>query len=284
MPILTDNAQRDVSVVIPSYNRRGLIGQALDSVLNQTHPPMQIIVVDDGSTDDTSSFVAASYPSVDLIVQNNRGVSAARNTGIVACRGTWVAFLDSDDSWLPTKLDRQLDIMAENPEHRLCHTEEIWIRNGRRVNQMKKHKKSGGWIFERCLALCCISPSSALIRRDVFDDIGMFDESLPACEDYDFWLRITAKEPVVFVDEPLITKYGGHDDQLSRRFEAMDRFRLKSLSKLVKMMDVRQEYRSMVEDEMRRRLQILITGATKRGNQTWKRQFEKELSHLDNPQ
>ena len=120
-------------------------------------------------------------------------------------------------------------MLRRTPEARLCHTEEIWIRNGVRVNQMKKHAKSGGWLFQRSLALCCISPSSVLIHRSLFEDYGDFDESLPACEDYDLWLRITARESVAYVEVPQIYKYGGHEDQLSRAFWGMDRFRIQAL-------------------------------------------------------
>ncbi len=101
---------------------------------------------------------------------------------------------------------------------RVCHTDEIWIRNGRRVNARKKHGKKGGWIFQHCLPLCAMSPSSIMIHRDVFTALGGFDERLPACEDYDLWLRITARYPVLFTRQPLIEKYGGHDDQLSRKY------------------------------------------------------------------
>ncbi len=169
------------------------VGRALRSVLAQTRPPDEIIVVDDGSEDNTSGMIRSTFPEITLITQANRGVSAARNVGINRASGEWIAFLDSDDEWQPDKLEKQLLTLAEHPDCPLCHTNEIWIRNGRRVDEGKRHTKSGGRIFKRCLPLCVISPSAAIIRRALFDEIGMFDEDLPVCEDYDMWLRICAR-------------------------------------------------------------------------------------------
>lgn len=269
-----------VSVVIPTYNRLGVLPRALDSVFGQTLPALEVIVVDDGSTDGTADWVRANYPEARVIEQNNQGVSAARNTGIQESHGDWLAFLDSDDAWLPKKLESQVAALAKAPDMRLCHTEEIWIRNGKRVNQMKKHQKSGGWIFERCLELCCISPSSVMIKRELLDALGNFDESLPACEDYDLWLQICSREPVLYVSTPLINKYGGHDDQLSRLHPAMDRFRIKALEKIAGASDIPEDKRQMARLEIKKRLEILIIGARKRGNTHWLGAFEAQLGEV----
>ena len=253
-----------VSVVIPTQNRRRLISRAIDSVRAQTRPPNEILVVDDGSTDDTARFVAETYPEVQLLRQENRGVSAARNAGIRAAEGELIAFLDSDDDWLPRKLERQLQAMEASPGALLCHTNEIWIRNGRRVNPMKKHQKFGGCIFEKALPLCVISPSSVLVDRRLFDEVGLFDESLPACEDYDLWLRVCARFPVLFVDEPLIVKHGGHEDQLSRRHWGMDRFRIQALRKILAQRDLPDHYRRAAEAMLAQKLEIFSRGAQKR--------------------
>ena len=221
-----------VSVVLITYNRAHLVLRALNSVFSQVPPTDEVIVVDDGSVDATCDIVRA-FDGVQLISQANAGPSAARNRGIAQATGDWIALLDSDDRWLPTKLETQFDLIERNPGYRLCHTEEIWIRNGKRVNQMDKHRKSGGHIYSQCLPLCVISPSSVLLHRTLFDEIGLFDETLPACEDYDLWLRICAREPVLFVDTPQIEKYGGHDDQLSRQHWGMDRFLIRSLEKML---------------------------------------------------
>lgn len=220
-----------VSVVIPTYNRRAWIGRALDSVLAQSAPPIEIIVVDDGSDDDTAGFVKAQYPDVRLIEQPNRGVSAARNVGIELACGDWIALLDSDDAWRPQKLERQY---ADKPlEAQISHCDEIWIRNGNRVNPKDRHQKHGGWIYPVCLPLCAISPSAVVLERRLVLEIGGFDESLPVCEDYDLWLRLCARHPVHFLAEPLVTKYGGHADQLSKRYWGMDRFRMTALEKIL---------------------------------------------------
>jgi GT2 family glycosyltransferase len=134
---------------------------------------------------------------------------------------------------MPGKLKAQLKFFEANPEYLICQTEEIWIRNGKRVNPMKKHKKFGGWIFEKCLPLCVVSPSAVMMHRKLFDEVGLFDESLPACEDYDLWLRIASRYPIGLIEKPYILKYGGHADQRSRQFPAMDRFRIRSLAKIL---------------------------------------------------
>jgi glycosyltransferase involved in cell wall biosynthesis len=241
-----------------------LIARALDSVRAQTRKADEILVVDDGSTDDTARFVSEAYPEARLLRQENRGVSAARNAGIRASEGELVAFLDSDDEWLPRKLERQLEAMEASPDTLLCHTNEIWIRNGRRVNPMKKHEKSGGWIFEKALPLCVISPSSVLASRRLFDAVGLFDEDLPACEDYDLWLRVCAFHPVLFVDEPLLVKHGGHEDHLSRRHWGMDRFRIQALRKILDRDDLPEDYRRAAEAMLANKQEIFARGARKR--------------------
>jgi len=261
-----------ISVIIPTYNRVHLLSRALDSVFAQTNNvPLEIIVIDDGSTDDTAELIARSYPTVRYYKQNNQGVSAARNKGLAVAQGDWIALLDSDDQWLPAKLDRQLLAIA-NTNLKLCHTEEIWIRNGVRVNQMKKHRKHGGMIFDYCLPMCAMSPSSILIHHSVLDEVAtqaqsVFDESLPACEDYDLWLRICSRYEVAFVNEPCIYKFGGHEDQLSRQHWGMDRFRVIALEKLL--LDNEYLGESMVEAAtamLISKVNILLAGARKHAN------------------
>jgi len=255
-----------VSVLIPSFNRAYCLPRALDSVLEQSHTPLEIIVVDDGSTDDTAALLADKYPNVRHLEQRNQGVSAARNTGIAAATGDWIALLDSDDAWHPRKLEKQLLAAAEHPDMRLVHCDELWIRNGVRVNPKNRHQKTGGWIFEHCLPLCAMSPSASMIRRDVFDDIGLFDTALPACEDYDFWLRLTHQEPVLYIDEALLSKYGGHEDQLSRAHWGMDRFRIQVLLKLLRETpQLQAAYRAAALDTLKSKIAVYSAGARKRG-------------------
>jgi len=270
-----------VSVVIPTYDRIETLPRSLDSVINQTFSDWELIVVDDGSTDGTDEMILRDYPAVRLHRQENSGVSAARNAGVALTSGEWIAFLDSDDAWLPEKLERQLSALANEPELRLSHTDEIWIRNGKRVNQPKEYAKSGGGIYLRCLPLCCICPSSVLLRRDLFDEIGGFDEILPVCEDYDLWLRITAREPVHYLDEALVRKYGGHEDQLSTTTWGMDRYRIRALENILSEEILSPKDQLLTKETLIKKLRILIAGARNRGNQDVVAEYEPRLSEWE---
>ncbi|MCF6250977.1 MAG: glycosyltransferase family 2 protein [Methylococcaceae bacterium] len=254
-----------VSIIIPTFNRSKLLKRALESIYKQSYSEYEIIVIDDGSTDKTAEMISALFADVNYIYQSNSGVSAARNKGLEQAKGEWLAFLDSDDEWLPQKLEKQLDELKSMAEYKICHTEELWMRNGIRVNQMKKHKKAGGWIFPQCLPLCAMSPSSILINQSVFDDIGDFDAQLPACEDYDLWLRITAKYPVLYIEEPQIIKYGGHEDQLSKKYWGMDRFRIQALQKIISANYLTEDYRLLAIAMLQKKCSIFQQGAFKRG-------------------
>ena len=221
-----------VSVIIPTYNRGHILSDAIDSVLAQDFDDYELIVVDDGSTDNTMAILNGYSNKIKVCKQTNQGVSAARNHGIAVSSGELIAFLDSDDLWLPKKLAVQVAFFNSTPEAMICQTQEIWIRNGVRVNPKKRHQKPGGRIFKKSLELCLVSPSAVMLRRQLFDSVGLFDESLPACEDYDLWLRISSRFPVHLIDKPLIVKKGGHADQLSR-MKGLDRFRIRSLVKII---------------------------------------------------
>jgi len=253
------------SVVIPTFNRVRLLRRALDSVLNQSLQPFEVIVVDDGSNDNTRAVIAKEFPRVNYQFQENSGVSAARNKGISISSGSWIAFLDSDDEWCKHKLERQAHWSFAHPEILIVHSDEYWIRNQVRVNPKIKHFKSGGWIYPRCLPLCVISPSAVVIHRSIFSEVGLFDEQLPVCEDYDLWLRISAKFPIGYVNERLVVKYGGHDDQLSKAFEAMDQYRVIALSNILQSGALDDESRKLTIETLRKKLAILINGARKRG-------------------
>ncbi len=254
----------DCSVIIPVYNRIGLIERAIDSVACQTVPVREIIVVDDGSTDGVFDHLKTSYPDIRLLRQTRAGVSAARNTGIAASQGRWVAFLDSDDEWLPEKIERQANWLSAHPRIKICHSDEIWIRHQVRVNQKKRHQKRGGWIYQHCLPLCVISPSAVVIERELFQLVGTFDQTLPVCEDYDLWLRITRQFEVGYIDEPLLLKYGGHADQLSKEYEAMDRYRIKVLARLLEENVLTSEQRKYTLETAIDKLNIYLKGARKR--------------------
>lgn len=254
---------KTVTLIIPTYNRPFLLKEALTSAFEQEKKPDEVIVVDDGSTDETSEIVRA-FPEAKYLYQKNSGVSSARNLGITHATSEWIAFLDSDDLWLPQKLRLQLETSEKYPEFLVHYTDEIWIRNGRRVNQGKRHKKYGGWIFEKCLPLCIISPSSVMIHKKIFQTVGLFDETLPACEDYDLWLRIALRYPIHFISEPLIVKRGGHDDQLSKKFFGMDRFRVQALEKILNAPDLSPLTRERIQEEIKKKSHVYAQGCLKR--------------------
>jgi glycosyltransferase involved in cell wall biosynthesis len=256
----------NISVIIPTWNRASRLASALQSVFAQRLPPAEVIVVDDGSTDDTHRLVHSQFPQTHYIYQQHNGVSSARNTGIQAATGDWIALLDSDDRWLPEKLELQSESIRARPEYKICHCDEIWIRNGQRVNPMKKHAKRGGNIFRHCLPLCVISPSAVMIQRDLLTEIGLFDERLPACEDYDLWLRISALHPVLYIDKPLIIKEGGHSDQLSRHHWGMDRFRIHALENILASDTLDAANHAAALATLLDKLAIVIRGAVKHGN------------------
>lgn len=265
-----------VSVVIPTHNRLQTLQRAVASAIEQTLPPLEVIVVDDGSTDGSAQWLAQQEPPVSFIIQLNHGVSHARNRGIEKANGNWIAFLDSDDYWHKDKLEKQYKALSDDQLLRLCHCDEIWIRDGKRVNQKHKHQKYGGDIFEKCLPLCAISPSAALIHRDIFTEHGLFDETLPACEDYDLWLRITSREAVTYVDERLLTKTGGHTDQLSQRYAIMDRFRIRSLANLLKSKTLDAKKHDSASRMLITKLGIVMQGAEKHNNAGLLKQLNRQ--------
>ena len=266
-----------ISVVIPTFNRISLVARAIDSVLKQSLNPYEIIVVDDGSDDGTSEMIQNKYKSIKLIQQQNNGVSAARNNGIKHAKGDWIGLLDSDDEWTGKKLENQVDRLIKTPEYDFCHTNEIWIRNGVRVNQRKKHEKYGGYIFDKCLDICRISPSSVLFRKNILDHVGWFDDQLPVCEDYDLWLRITAEYRILFIDDPLIIKYGGHDDQLSHGVEGIEFFRIKSLENLLERSELSTDNRILSIQMIIKKYNIYLNGLVKRKKQGEADQIKEKI-------
>jgi glycosyltransferase involved in cell wall biosynthesis len=256
-----------VSVIIPTHNRGWILREAIDSVLAQDYADYELIVVDDGSTDNTREILEACGRDITVVQQSNRGVSAARNRGIAASRGQLIAFLDSDDLWLTQKLSRQVDFFKSNPAALICQTEETWVRNGVRVNPKRRHQKLAGMIFEPSLALCLVSPSAVMIRKTLFEAVGRFDERLPACEDYDLWLRVSCRYPVYLIDEPLIIKRGGHADQLSRA-AGLDRYRIQALRNLIEAGRLSESQKLAAIKTLQQKSTIYAGGCRKRGRQT----------------
>ena len=271
-----------ISVVIPTLNRINTLQRALDSVINQTYKAAEIIVVDNGSSDGTLKFLREQYPKITILTENKIGVSSARNKGIKKSINQWIALLDSDDAWHPRKLEIQTSMLdSALKEYNLIHTDEVWFRNNKNINQMKKHKKQGGYIFERCLSLCCISPSSVLFKKNILDKVGLFDESLPVCEDYDMWLKICSSEEVLFAQDKLTYKYGGHKDQLSKSYWGMDRFRIKSIENIIKNFDLTYKQKKQAKKELIKKLKIIINGAFKRNNLSIVNEFSTKFEYWD---
>jgi glycosyltransferase involved in cell wall biosynthesis len=253
-----------VTVIIPTYNRGWIVKEAIDSVLDQDFSDFELIVVDDGSDDDTREVLGTYANSITVLHQSNRGVSAARNRGIAEASGRLIAFLDSDDLWLPGKLKTQVKFFEENADAMINQTQEIWIRNGIRVNPKKRHHKFSGMIFERSLALCLVSPSAVMLRKSLFDTLGVFDERLPACEDYDLWLRISCRYPVHLIDIPLIIKRGGHDDQLSKA-AGLDKYRIQSLTNIIDSNLLTPQQYKVAVITLREKSEVYAGGCRKRG-------------------
>ncbi len=258
------------TIIIPTYNRCEVTKRAIDSVLAQSFTDYELILVNDGSSDDTAKLAEIYSGKLIYIEQPNRGVSAARNAGIDSANSPYIAFLDSDDQWLPSKLQAQHDFCKQFPNIRIHQTLETWNRGGKRVNPRQKHIKQSGNIFLPSLELCLISPSAVVIRRELFEEFGLFDEQLKACEDYDLWLRITAFEKVGLIDREHMIRYGGHEDQLSGLFWGMDRFRVYAITKLLAEAENRlpHQYKKAAGETAIRKAEILMAGAAKRYNNT----------------
>jgi len=265
--MIKEKKEFKVSVVIPTYNRVPYLGRAITSVLKQSYPVNEIIVIDNGSTDQTLSFIKKNFTRIRVITEKKRGVSFARNLGIKNCKYNWIAFLDSDDEWITDKIEKQFILLKKsNFKYQFIHTNEIWIKNGILKNQKKKHLKKGGYIFEDCLDICKISPSSVLIKKELFDRYGLFDNKFKVCEDYELWLRITSKIKIGYLDKPLIKKYGGHKGQLSEKYWGIDRYRIKALEQILINNNLKTQQKLKVLEYLLKKINIILLGAINRNN------------------
>lgn len=269
-----------ISVIIPTYNRERTIERAIISVFRQTLPAFEIMVIDDASTDATAEILEEYGDKISVITnESNRGVSYSRNVGIEAASGDWIAFLDSDDRWDKQKLETQKVFHDSNPELSISQCDEIWIRNGVRVNPMSKHAKQGGWIFEACIPRCIVSPSAVIIHKQVLNKIGLFDVHLMACEDYDLWLRIAPHYEIGYLDKKLVTRYGGHEDQLSRKYWGMDRFRIAAMEKHTSV-KLKSDDKQALLKELVFKCGVVADGARKRDNpELEERYLEKQKKY-----
>jgi len=251
-----------ISVIIPTYNREKLLKKTLDSVLNQTVQADEIIIIDDGSSDNTKELIA-NYENntIRYIIQKNAGVSNARNNGIQKAKNDWICFLDSDDIWEINKLEKQIQFHKDNPHILFSHTDELWIFNDKIIKQKKHQLKPSGFCFEQNISNTLIGASTVMIHKKLFDNIGYFDENLIACEDYDLWLRILKKYELGLINEKLISKIAGHENQLSFSTKMMDKYRIKALQK-----HLNSPYKDVIYKQFIDKCNILIKGAIKHNN------------------
>ena len=265
----------NLSVVVPTYNRYEVLQRALKSIYSQTFQPKEVIVIDDGSTDETSQ-IQNLFPNIKYFYQKNSGVSSARNLGIKNSTCEWIAFLDSDDEWHKDKLKLHVEFHTNKQNILMSYTDEKWIRDSDEVKIPKKFYKQGGYIFKECLSHCIIAPSATIVHKDLLEDIGYFDETMEVCEDYDMWLRISSRYEIGLITKKLITKYGGDDDQLSVKHWGMDRFRVKALEKLLNF-GLSKEQEELVEKTLVHKYSLLLKGAIKYDRIPDISEYEKKL-------
>lgn len=207
-----------ISVIIPTYNRRDLITEAIDSALAQTFTDYEVIVVDDGSTDDTLQQLRRYGDRIRYQFQDNRGVAAARNAGIRMARGEFVCFLDSDDLWKPEKLAVQIRFAEAHPEYGLIASEQQYFdADGKEMNHSKAamYRIRNGMVVEHLLFGNWIPTSTVMLRRECLEAVGGFDEDVGQFgEDWLLWMKVAARYPIYFIPEPLAV-YRFHSGQLT---------------------------------------------------------------------
>ncbi len=224
-----------ITVVIPCYNASRWIGSTLRSVFAQNWPALEVLVVDDGSIDGSVELIRTQFPEVRLLQQRNAGAAAARNTGIEAAHGGWIAFVDADDWWLPGKLRAQMDLLASQTEARMaCTAWQAWpsedaepapeLLERLRQSRTGTGGTASGWIYPELLTGCCVWTSTVLARTDFLRQLGGFDTGLKVGEDYDLWLRASRQTPILRVRQPMAL-YRLHPHSLtkqtpSRNYEA----------------------------------------------------------------
>ena len=253
-----------VSVIIATYNRYPMLLEALSSVREQTYPRIQCVVVDDGSTDGTAQISSAQ--DIQYIGIKHTGFPGrVRNIGAQKATGTLLAFLDSDDLWMPDKSEKQVRFLKDHPDIHICHTREIWKRGARIISQTgQRHNRSGN-IFEDCLKKCIVGPSTVVLTKELFMDIGAFHPDLEIAEDYELWLRISAKYAFGYIDEPLIIKRAGHADQLSAKHGQIEIFRIRALLEEITSNVFTDVQMALARKELARKCRIYARGCMKRG-------------------
>jgi len=266
-----------VSIIIPVYNREKMICEAVDSVLRQTYSHWELIIADDGSVDNTLKILDRykNFPQIRVLTLKHIGFPGeVRNRAVEVANGRWLAFLDSDDIWIEEKLEKQINYLENHLNFRFIHTLERWERNGKIISQAhRKHEKEGD-LFKTSLGKCEIGPSTVIMERDLFVQFRGFRSDLEICEDYEFWLRLTAEIPVAYIDEELVIKRGGHKNQLSTKYGFIEIFKISALKFLVDMEKFEGERMNLARRELARKCRIYSKGCRKRGR-------EKEASEYE---
>jgi glycosyltransferase involved in cell wall biosynthesis len=191
------------SVVIPTYNRAATITRAIESVLAQTYPYVEIILINDGSTDNTEELIKVYRDRIKYISQHNRGSASARNRGISEATGDYIAFLDSDDLWFPKKLERVVVAIQNYPEVGLFYSDSNVLDKNGRLMWIYRSSHIIGNAYQAFMESDFVSTSSVVVHRSCFDVVGVFSESLAGCEDWDMWIRLSRKFPCVHIPEVL---------------------------------------------------------------------------------
>ncbi len=266
------------SVIIPSFNRAVLLKKSIESVLSQSMSCGEIVIIDDGSTDETSSVIkklqSKNQIPIRYFFQNNMGAAAARNKGVVESQYDYICFLDSDDCFVPEKIQMQYQAMVNHPNYLISHTREIWYRRGVLINQKKKHQPPHGDIFKRCLPMCVVGFSTVMVRREIFDKFGFFDETMICCEDYDYWLKVSTVENFLLVAQPLTVKNGGREDQLSVVHRmGMDKYRIRSILNLLDNSNLTAQQAFLAVEELKKKAKIYGNGCIKHGREEEGRRY-----------
>lgn len=276
-----------VSVVVPTYNRKESVAEALRSVLAQTFRDFEIVVADDGSTDGTPvnlfQTLGAQPEAIEALTRMNptsikpfshafsndslaiqyhyginRGLSTARNRGIRAARSDFIAFIEAEDLWEPDHLKTQVDFLEMHPGSKVCRVSERNVKDGKpRVS--RNSSTASGWIFEATLEASPMCTSAVLIHRSCFTACGAFDENLPACDEYDLWLRLASRYPVHYLEGPTVTRRSGRPDGSSRAW-GWDRFRVYALEKAFQSGHLSPTQRFLVAEQIVHKCERLVEG------------------------
>lgn len=272
-----------VDVVIPAYERVALLTEAIESVLAQSYSDLRLIVVDDASPEPLQDKLSIREARLQFVRLNkNLGPAGARNAGVAGGESPLIAFLDSDDLWLETKLAKQVAQFAADSALQWTHCNEVWYRNGEVVLQRSEHRKQGGVFLERAFDRCLIANSAVVFRRSFYERHGGFNPHFPICSDFELWLRMLADAPIGFLEEALVKKRAGDWPQVSSTPET-DRYRVLALHRFYREKrhsSLTDQQRDVLLAEAEKKCQILIKGAKKYNKPAREKRYQAWLTLL----